>query len=166
MAKFDFKSIDFVKPTDLGVKNYIWVWNPDKIPPHLGFSFGKIYFSLTYKGNEMKSVSGMIRKANRLKIGLLFIEIPDAWIIKDVPEVFAQYTKAIAGLNTCLTPIREVFDLGETIQQLANLLTELESRNESLHVFALHLDETYNALPDYSVSDIVTRIQELNHAKR
>lgn len=166
MAKFNFKSIFFCKPQNLGEGNFIWVWNADKIPPHLGFSAGKTYYSLTFRKNECKSVVGMIRKANRLKIPILFIEVSDSWMLKPVEEVFFNYTKAEAGVNTCLTPIREILGMDETIQQLANLLTELEHRTKRLSVFALHLTESYSELPEYSVSDIITRIEELNHAKR
>lgn len=166
MAKFTFKTIQFSKPNSLGEASYLWVWNPDRIPPHLGFSTGKNYYSLTYKANEIKSVSGMIGKANRLKIPLLLIEITESSIKTDAAKVFQQFEKAIPGVNTCLTPIREVLGMDETIQQLANLLTELEKQNNTLAVFALHLTETYRELPEYAVSDIVSRIQELNHAKR
>ena len=166
MAKYTFREITFSKPIGFQDSSYIWVWNCDRIPPHLGFSTGKHYFSLTYKGNEQKSVSGMLGKATRLKIPLLFIEVPKE-IIQENPElVFSSFEKADATNFTCLSPIRELLGMNETIQQLANLLTEFDARKLAFNVFALHLDKTYRELPEYSVEDIVSRIQDLNHVKR
>lgn len=167
MADYQFQKICWEKPDFLAPGNaYIWVWNADKIPPHLGFSFEKNYHSLTFKERELKAVSGMLGKATRLKIPLLFIELPGSWEENEIRNAFQMFERAEAGKSTCLSPIKEVLHLGETIQQLAHLLTELDRQEIAFRVFALHLDQSYVSLPDYTVDDVVSRIQGLNHAER
>lgn len=167
MADYLFREILREKP-DFSNRDhtFIWVWNADKIPPHLGFSFENNYYSLTFKERELKPVSGVLRKATRSKIPLLFVEIPGSWEETEIRNAFQLFERAEAGKSTCLSPIREVLGLNETIQQLAHLLTELDRQGIPFRVFALHLDQSYVLLPDYTVDDIVSRIQGLNHAER
>lgn len=166
MSSYQFSHIVHTKPDFNSGKVYIWVWNADKTPPHLGFSCGKDYFSLTYKTSEHKSVSGMLGRSSRLKIPLVFIEIHTDVSLEAIANAFNKFPKAILHHTTCLTPIRELLGFDETIQQLAHLLTAIEKRGDDFQVFALHLDTTYKALPFYTLDTINERIHALNHAKR
>lgn len=164
MSSFKFDHIVHGKPDFASPKMYIWVWNADKTPPHLGFSIGKEYFSLTFKASERKSVSGMLGKATRLKIPLLWIEFEPHFELNQVVAHFGKYSHAISGESTCLSPIKELFGFGETIQQLAHLLTALHTNEVAFKVFALHLDASYKALPFYTIDAINERIHALTYA--
>lgn len=166
MSKFRFKNLQFSWPTNLTSACYIWIWHPDRIPPHIGFSHEKNYYSLTYKASEKKLTSSMIRKAKRSQIPLLLVYIPNTFI-KQEPEIsFGQFDRAKLDGATCLTPIKLLNPLTEKVSQLADFLTVLESQHAQLQVFALHLESSYSELPHYTVSQIMDRINELNGAKK
>ena len=72
MPAFDFSEIQHSWPPKMVRGTYLWIWNADKIPPHIGISRGQNYFSLTVRGSEVqKSVIAMVRKARRVEIPLV-----------------------------------------------------------------------------------------------
>lgn len=160
MSEFDFKLIHKEFPEQLLQKSFIWIWNADKIPPHIGISNGKDYFSLTYRKSEHLLTASMLKKAKRSLIPLVLVEIPENVFVGDLTSVFSKYDRAVDGI-TCLHPIREVMKLNE-VSQLANLLTYLESENLILKVNGVNLPESYRGIPDYSMEDILRRIESLN----
>ena len=160
MSKFDFKSIHRELPEQLLQKTVIWIWNADKIPPHIGISIGKDYYSLTYRKSEHLLTASMLKKAKRSAIPLVLVEVPIEVIQHDAAMVFSKYDRAVDGI-TCLKPIREAMGLDE-VSQLANLLTYLETENLILRVSGLNLPENYTGIPDYSMEEILKRISQLN----
>ena len=160
MSKFDFKSIHRELPEQLLQKTFIWIWNADKVPPHIGISIGKDYFSLTYRKSEHLLTASMLKKARRSAISLVLVEIPTEVVRNDVALIFSKYDRAVDGI-TCLKPIREAMNLDE-VSQLANLLTYLEAENLILKVNGLNLPKNYTGIPDYSMEEILERIKSLN----
>lgn len=160
MSKFDFESIHRELPEQLLQKTVIWIWNADKIPPHIGISIGKDYYSLTYRKSEHLLTASMLKKARRSAVPLVLVEIPMEVIKKDATITFLKYERAVGGI-TCLQPIREVMQLNE-VSQLASLLTYLRSENLILQVNGLNLPENYKGIPDYSMEEILERIKSLN----
>lgn len=160
MSKFDFKSIHREVPEQLLQKTFIWIWNADKIPPHIGISTGTDYFSLTYKKSEQLLTTSMLKKVKRSLIPLVLVEIPSELVQEDISAVFSKYDRA-GGEITCMYPIREVMKLND-VKQLASLLTYLESENLLIKVYGLNLPEDYQGIPDYSMEDILKRIETLN----
>lgn len=154
-------------PTQPETGTWLWIWNADKIPPHIAISNEKQYFSLTFKECEIaKSVSGMIRKAKRARIPLVLVDLSAVAIQADFRSSFQQYERAVANQSTCLSPIKDVLGVSPTISQLSELLTELEQTDKLKEVFALHLADNYYGIPAYSVSDIMQRIEQLHDANR
>ena len=167
MSGYRFQQLEFAWPEQLTAGMWLWVWNADKIPPHLAVSTGDSYFSLTYKDCEIaKSVKAMVRKAKRAKIPLVLIDLSFIEPQHDFTAIFQQYEGAAINRVTCLTPIKQVFGFPETIGQLSELLTELERTGKLSKVFALHLTSDYHGIPAYSVSDIMQRIEQLHDANR
>jgi hypothetical protein len=167
MASFDFRDIAFDWPEKLTSGTFLWIWNADKVPPHIGISRGQNYFSLTFRKSEIqKSVAVMVRKAKRARIPLVLIPVSDRTFQHDFTTIFEQYERARSGGPTCLTPVKEVFGLGDGIGQLADLLTEIENCGHLKQVFAVNLDRTYRGIPDYSVTEIMARIELLHEAQR
>ncbi|TSJ47658.1 hypothetical protein [Fluviicola chungangensis] len=160
MSEFNFKTIYRELPEQMLRKSFIWIWNADKVPPHIGISRGKDYFSLTYRKSEHLLTASMLKKAKRSLIPLVLIEIPESVFVSDLVSVFSKYDRAAGGL-TCLHPIREVMQQ-EGVSQLVNLLTYLESEDLILKVNGLNLPEGYRGIPDYSMEDILKRISQLN----
>lgn len=167
MAEFVFNQLQFCWPEKLGQGTYLWIWNPDKIPPHIGISRGQNYFSLTYRACEIqKSVQALARKVKRGKLPLVLVDLSDWSFQRDFTSVFEHYEYARVGGPTCLTPIKELAGLGEEILQLADLLKEIEMSGKLKQVFAVNLETTYRGIPDYSIEEIMRKIKELHEAKR
>ncbi len=160
MSKFDFKFIHRELPEYMLQKTFIWIWNADKIPPHIGISTGKDYYSLSYRKSEHLLTASMLKKAKRVAIPLVLVEIPKEMIRKDTTMIFSGYHRATDGI-TCLHPIREVMQLDQ-VNQLADLLIHLESQNLITQVNGLNLPENYRGIPAYSMEDILERIFQLN----
>lgn len=160
MSKFDFESIHRELPEQLLQKSVIWIWNADKIPPHIGISIGKDYYSLTYRKSEHLLTTSMLKKAKRSAIPLVLVEVPKEVIRQDVAMIFSKYDRAVDGI-TCLQPIREVMKLNQ-VNQLADLLSQLESDGQIIRVNGVNLPETYTGIPDYSMEEILDRIKTLN----
>lgn len=160
MSKFDFKFIYKELPDQLLQKTVIWIWNADKVPPHIGISTGKEYYSLTYRKSEHLLTASMLKKAKRSVVPLVLVEIPGELIRDEIVSVFSKYERA-SGEITCIYPIREVMQL-EGINQLSDLLLYLESKDLIRAVNGLNLPENYKGIPDYSMEDILKRIQILN----
>ena len=160
MSKFDFKFIHRELPEYMLQKTFIWIWNADKIPPHIGISTGKDYYSLSYRKSEHLLTASMLKKAKRVAIPLVLVEIPKEMIRKDTTMIFSGYHRATDGF-TCLHPIREVMQLDQ-VNQLADLLIHLESQNLITQVNGLNLPENYRGIPAYSMEDIWERIFQLN----
>ncbi|MDF3026387.1 MAG: hypothetical protein K0S23_694 [Fluviicola sp.] len=161
MSKFDFQSISRELPEQVLQKTFIWIWNADKIPPHIGISSGKDYYSLTYRKSEHLLSASMLRKAKRAAIPLVLVEIPQTMICLEPETVFSKYDRANGEL-TCLKPISEVMQLAGWINQLADLLIYLESEGLMLSVSGLNLPEGYRGIAAYSMEDILGRIRSLN----
>lgn len=162
MSKFDFKPIIRELPEQLLQKTFIWIWNADKIPPHIGISLGKNYYSLSYRKSEHLLTASMLKKAKRSAIPLVLVEIPGEVIKLDAAAVFAKHERATVEGVTCLQPIREVMNLNGEVNQLADLLVYLESKSFIKQVSGLNLPEGYVGIPDYSMEDILKRIKSLN----
>lgn len=161
MSEFDFKLLHRELPEQLLQKAFIWIWNADKIPPHIGISIDKDYYSLTYRKSERLLTASMLKKAKRSAIPLVLVEIPKEVFQKDAGLVFSQYERAVGGV-TCLHPIREVMKLGLEVNQLTDLLNDLDSKGLILQVNGLNLPENYKGIPAYSMDDILQRINTLN----
>lgn len=160
MSKFDFESIIHEVPTKWSERNYIWIWNDDKIPPHVGLSVGRTYFSLTYKKAECLQVYSMLKKAKRAQIPLVLVAVKNQVDVMEVERCFFNHQAADEN-TSCLYPIKEVFGLGKDVKQLSDLLRYLKQKNAISSVFALNLAKDYTGIPDYSINDIQKRIHEL-----
>lgn len=160
MSEFDFKFIHRELPDQLLQKTFIWIWNADKVPPHIGISTGKDYYSLTYRKSEHLLTASMLKKAKRSAVPVVLVEIPRELIRNEIFSVFSKYERT-SGEITCIYPIREVMQL-EEMNQLSDLLVYLESKDLIRAVNGLNLPEGYKGIPDYSMEDILKRIQILN----
>ena len=164
MSTFKFDSIIQEFPRFDKNELFIWVWNADKIPPHLGLSYGKNYHSLTYKGVDHFPTGTMIRKIKRSEIPMLFIQVKKV-VSQDLEKLFLSFERAKPGLTTCLSPIKQALDLSDNEKQLSVVLEVLQSQHQLQTVFGAFLPENYTSLPVYSWQDIVSRIEVLNAEK-
>lgn len=165
MSEYVFQSIRHELPEYLLQKTVLWIWNADKIPPHIGISSGKDYFSLTYRKSEKLLTVSMLKKAKRSLIPLVLVEIPAETVVQDLNQVFSSYNRAVDGV-TCMHPIREVMQVEEQVHQLVDLLIYLETHGMIRAVNGINLPLGYRGIPDYSMEDILSRIASLNRASK
>lgn len=167
MPGFEFGTLQSGWPEKPGRGTWLWIWHADKIPPHIGISSADDYFSLTYKTCELaKSVAEMMHKAERAKIPLVLVDLQHCGLTTDFYAIFEQYDRAESNKATCLTPIRAIFGMNDTVRQLSDLLTEIEKSGHLRDVFVLHLEPTYRGIRDYSITEIMQRIEQLHEANR
>jgi len=164
MNTFKFDTIIAEFPKFEKDELFIWVWNADKIPPHLGLSRGKNYYSLTYKGADEFVVGTMVRKIKRSEIPMLFIRI-ESDLNVDLSRLFQSFERAKPGVSTCLSPIKAAFEVGDNVKQLSGLLAQVQQQGKLGSVYGSFLNEDYSSLPVYGWEDIVSRIEELNAEK-
>jgi len=167
MIGYRFKQLEFSWPEKIVAGTYLWIWNADKVPPHIGISRGQNYFSLTYKQAEIqKSVLAMVRKAKRAGIPLVLVDLSEMAFTADFTSIFQQFKRAGWQGATCLTPVKQVIDVSPNVNQLSELLMEIEKAGNMKRVFAVHLAGDYAGIPHYTVSEILQRIEQLHEAKR
>ena len=165
MASFTFEHISRETPSFDNDEVYIWVWNADKIPPHLGLSSGKNYFSLTFRGVEDFQTTTMLRKIKRLNVPMIFAKINASIDQQQLFDTFSSYERAKPGGATCLSPIKDVLQATPDVIQLSLLLQFLEKQAQLESVFGLNLPDNYSSLPEYGWQDIVKRIETLDATK-
>ncbi len=163
---FEFEHIVPNWPSFKSNNVFIWIWNADKIPPHIGVSLDKHYFSLTYKGLEEKAVNSQVQKAKRIKCPLVFVELRAEVSLESIKTCFNQFDFAKPGGATCLTPIIRLLEKETRAQQLFQLLETLHNDQQIEAYFGVHLPEGYSKLPEYTYAEIVKRIDELHAASR
>lgn len=160
MSKFDFETIIHELPSKWTERNFLWIWNADKIPPHVGLSVGKDYFSLTYKKSEHLQVSSMLKKAKRSSIPLVLVAFMEPVELTETSKIFMSYNRATPE-TTCLFPIKDVFQMNQDVKQLSDLLTNLKLSDRILDVYGVNLPNDYHGLAAYSLDDIQKRIDLL-----
>lgn len=167
MSEYTFRDIRFSEPDALSDGRWLWIWNADKVPPHIGISENDRYFSLTFRECERAiAVSKKIAQAKRAGTPLVLVKLNNEMNYNDFSTVFSSYTSAVENQTTCLKPVLEALSVPQEIPQLSALLKLLESTGNLQEVFALNLAPGYTGIPAYSVTDIVRRIEELHETDR
>lgn len=165
MSKFVFQHIQNIKSIDLHKNVFLWVWHANKIPPHIGVSINGLYFSLKVSGkDESLPVDRVQRIIDEKGIPFLAIEIKGNH--GDVVQIFNKYSSAKSGQITCLGPIKEFLEIGETCTKLEELLLVLQSRNQIGKIAGCNLSSEFIQLPDYSKEEINNRLAKLENAQR
>ena len=139
---------------------YIWVIHADKIPPHLGISSDGMFFSLKVTGVDFDlPADRLLKTLDRKWIPLLIIET-DSISVKDLRIVYSHYESAKDGGNTCLSPIKEVFDL-EKVNTIHELLKELKGKSKVKGVYGKNLPCHYKGIPEYELDAVNERLRKL-----
>lgn len=141
---------------------YLWIWNPQSIPPHMGLSVEGCYFSLKANGVDLGSnLSDLIEIISRKKISVLLIELDAQFTVEDCRSIFSNFEKTIAHEVTCLNPIKSVFNT-QTPNKLSELLEELHFSGVIRRKIGLNINEPSIELPEYSIEDIHAHLVALS----
>lgn len=167
MSSYLFKELIPLKGSD-ELKNgfYLWILHADKIPPHIGCSVNGQYFSLKANGKDTNlNFSKVLSLIDLKSISAVIVKLKSEHSYNDVLQIFSNYDCAEPEGNTCLTPIADLLNCKNEVEQLSELLKLLENRNDLDFNFGLNLTDTYHKLPEYSKIDIENRLHHLRNAK-
>lgn len=142
---------------------FLWVIHADKIPPHLGISKGKTFYSLKANGkDDGLSVDKVLPILNRKDIATVFYEIRSDRTLVDFQKAFDQFETTVPGKITCLEPLKLIFNVPEATW-LKELLFDLEHKEYILRAFGWQLPADFERIPDYNPKDIHRRLEQLNN---
>jgi len=164
MSNYTFSSI---KPLDkvsfLSTGFFLCVLHADKIPPHIGVLKDGLYYSLKAKGKDVAiPYVELLKVVNRKLISTLFVEMNKNVSNEVIEKVYGNYEKAIAYEASCLSPLKEIFSLGDTVQKLDDFLVGINHQGFIKNVYSLFLPEDYCKIPLYEVNEIHSRLEKLN----
>jgi hypothetical protein len=163
MYSFEFEYI--IRQFDESILNkgiYLSVVHANKIPPHIGVVVDGRYFSLKAKGKDVDvPIKDFIKIINRKQIVSLFIQIPKNISSEQISTIYQRFTKAKAYESSCLTPIKHIFELGEEIQKLGDLLKVLDNSDLIASVYGINVPDEYRGIPAYDVNAIHQRLEIL-----
>ena len=160
MSQFKFNDILDQVPDALAVQgSMLWIWNADKIPPHLGLSSKGSYYSLKVKGKDSAvPVADLLDRLSRKPIPTLCVQLKDEMV--DLAHYFTKYDKAQADGTTCLQPIREALQI-PSARLLSELLMNLEEQKKIEKVYGMYLPNNFEGIPAYGIEDIHRRLKVL-----
>ncbi len=146
---------------------FLCVLHADKIPPHVACVVDGQFFSLKVNGkDESIDVSTLLKALSLKKVPTLFIRVNNNITCSEVVRCYGDYSAIEVGKNTCLSPVIDLFECGDRVKKLSDLLRLLTQESLLKEVFKLHLEEDYTALPYYSNEDIEQRLLNLTDVKR
>lgn len=144
----------------------LWVWYADKIPPHVGISFGSKYFSLKATGkDEFIELNGVVNLLRKKTISTLGIELKEISNLQKIGSIYSEYATTIPNEITCLNPIKEVLGIIE-VTKLRELLSVLNNKGQINKVIGFNIDESFKGIVNYNKDDIHNRLKKLDFAKR
>lgn len=164
MPSYHFSSIsDLSDVTILNNGLFLCVLHADKIPPHIGISINGLYYSLKAKGKDIAlPVNEVFKVVERKKIATLFIDVKADISKMEIETVFSEFDKAIAYQTSCLSPLKQLFQLGSNVQKLSDFLLEIDQKKMIGSVNGLFIPSGYTQIPDYDVKEIHDRLEKLN----
>ena len=165
MSNYYFHHIGKAGITSLKHGVWVWVWNANKIPPHLGISVDGTYYSLKYNGkDEGISVEALFRVVQKERIPTLFIGIDEQLSAEKLIKIFGKYEVASSDGVTCLKPISEIFNAMEC-RTIFDLLSNLTEEGKVKSVDGICLPEVFEGMPYYNYESVLSRLKELENVK-
>lgn len=133
---------------------YLWVWDADASPPHIGLSVNGKYHSLRFTKKDKQSVLEVLEKVKRLPLSFLWIEFDECLLILDPDLAFASYSSCIEQNLSCLQPILDCFGLLNRSFILKDLLEYLESKDALLGSYSYRIRADWEGLALYTNRDV------------
>jgi hypothetical protein len=154
MCKFKFQdSIPLISSKDLSKGLFLWIWQPDKLPPHLGISKDGLYFSLLYeRKQESLSIESQMEIINRKKLSMIWQEITSE--SADFSQIFSSYISCAIDSSSCIQPILDGLNIKTKGGVLFDLLDELEKSDSLGKEIHLNLPENFKGIKKYNRSEV------------
>ena len=156
----DVKNINFNNPV-------LWILNNHLIPPHVGFSFEKKYYSLkAYGKDENVLVDNFLKRFNHKKIPIVFMEVDFNLKMDHLINVFNRYEYAGDLSSTCITPILQLFNLTKPTIILPELLNVLHNNNYVKISAIINQKSNIVGIKKYSREEILLINKKMKNARR
>jgi hypothetical protein len=170
MAEFVFDHIHPIHEIEkLNKGVFLWIWNANSIPAHVGISVDGSYFSLkANKKEEHVNVKYCLDVVLSKSLQMVFVKLSDAVgiSIDMVQNEFDNYKFIASDGVTCLTPICRITNVPNHVKMLSELLFYLAKTSIVEAYFGANLTSDYSALPVYEMSDIQNHILNLKNVRR
>lgn len=158
-----------IKPFEKGLLKrgaYLGLFGVDGIP-HLGLIRKGKYYSVS--ANKVKvgtPVDKLLTTLEKKNVKSLFIELNDKISRRKVVDLFGQYQKGLNNDQTCLEPIKGLFDLDNSrIEVVSDLLNQLNDKKMIGKVYGLNISKKSFSLMPYTKSDIDRMIKKIKTRK-
>ncbi len=163
-SKFDFTFENWLDSSvdSPGKGMWLWIFHVDKIPPHIGLSQDKMFFSLKSNGRDEISVNKLIQTVVNKNIKCICLNLNYTISEAAVRMVFSHYERAVSSKLSCLSPIREILNVSNEIKKLSELLHVLSDLDllDGMRSYNVSKDEM--GILKYDVSDIDKRLNLLH----
>lgn len=146
---------------------FLWITHVDKIPPHIGISLNGNYFSIRVNGKDDLESKIVLKSILQKKIPSIFFKLKESEELKKhFFQVKGTYESINTELQTCLTPLLEMFNLKNDNFLVHDFIDFLQRENLIIENFALNLPSNYQGIKMYSKNEVNAHLKSLKNAKR
>jgi hypothetical protein len=157
--KVSFKELK----TNLSDGVYLWLWQVDQTPPHIGISENGSYFGLKMNKKEVGIDSLMVlNKIVRRNIPMLFLKIESIPKFLNLHIAFEEYISCEIDLCSCLRPISEAFKLNNSQAVLFDLVEQIEENGGEINQFGFQLPKDFSGIGTYDYQMVEDHIFNLS----
>ena len=165
MSSYQFHHIAKAELNNLFQGVWLWIWNVDKAPPHIGIASEGKYYSLKHNGkDEGIPVEKYFRIAQRELIPVLFVGLDLQLWPNDLTNSFLSFDRASSRGVSCLKPISTIV-MEKDCRTLFDLLEFLKGERKVQSVCGVNIPSTFQGIPFYTYENVQSRLRELEHAK-
>lgn len=163
--EFMFSDVHYNVHPNLNSGQYLWIWKPNEIAPHVGISISGSYFSLKVSGKELHGEAPkLFQLALKKSTPLLLVEILIDCKLKDVSQIYESFDKSSNLKSSCLQPVAKL--LNAPSRKLTELLIQLKKGKSLGKTYTFNLAESEVGIIQYELKDIEKKLISLQHAKR
>lgn len=139
--------------------SYLWVWDGNASPPHIGLSVEGQYYSLRFTKKDHQPIEEALEKVKRLPISFLWIEVDSSAIVLHPNDAFEPYSSCLDQNVSCLQPILDTFQIPDKSYILKDLLEYLNRNKQILNVFSHRLPASWRGLSAYTNQDVQANLE-------
>jgi hypothetical protein len=163
--EFLFSDVHYNVHPNLNSGQYLWIWKPNEIAPHVGISISGSYFSLKVSGKELHGEAPkLFQLAIKKSTPLVLVELLFDCKLEEVTQIYESFDKSSNLKSSCLQPVAKL--LNAPSRKLTELLIQLKKGKSLGKTFTFNLAETQAGIIHYDLKDIEKKLTSLQHAKR
>ncbi len=139
---------------------YLWIWQPQLTPPHLGLSSDGRYYSLQHEKIQLdQSVKHIVEAIERKNLSVFWVKIDGT--TPKIEAMFANYQSCVQNECSCIKPILDVFNIRQNKAILFDLLDSLNKKGRVKEIFHLNLPYDFNSINEYTRLDVENHLLKL-----